>query len=1146
MDIKPFRKILIANRGEIAIRVMRAVNELGYKSVAVYSKEDKLALFRSKADESYMLDKENTPVGAYLNIYKIIEIAKARRATAIHPGYGFLSENPDFVRECEREGITFIGPPADVMEIFGDKVAAKKFAQKIGVPVLKGTDKPIDNEAELVKVAKKIGYPVILKASFGGGGRGMRVVHDESALLKEYKTAVSEAQKAFGNGEVFVEKYLETPKHIEVQILADQYGNVVHLYERDCSIQRRHQKVIEFTPSMAIDDEKRKAICADAVKLAKEVGYVNAGTVEFLLDAQGNHYFMEMNPRIQVEHTVTEMTTGIDIVQAQILIAQGYPLASQEIGIFSQDDIVPRGSAIQCRITAEDPKNNFMPDTGKISIYRTAAGNGIRLDGGNGFTGAEITPYYDSLLVKTIVWDSTFEKARRKALRALKEHYVEGVKTNTDFLINVLQHEVFKNGECNTLFIDQHPELFAIKKSVDQESKLAQYLAEIIINKTQGEKKDYPAPYIPDVEGMPIKDGTKQLLDKYGPSGVIDYIKKQNKLLVTDTTYRDAHQSLSATRMRTKDMLDISNALAVYGSGLFSVEMWGGATFDTAYRFLHESPWTRLKRLRKRIPNIMFQMLLRGVNTVGYKSYPDNVVVAFIEESAKAGIDVFRIFDSLNWLEAVKLPTEEVLKNNKIAEVCLCYTGDILDKSKKKYDLNYYIKKAKEIESMGAHILGIKDMSGLVRPQAAYDLIKALKEEISIPIHFHTHDTAGNAVASVLSATRAGVDIADMALNSMSGLTSQPALNSIVAALKNTSRDTELDEFGLQLLSDYWENVREVYAEEESGLKTPTAEVYRYEVPGGQYSNLKKQAESFGLGGQRFRDLLETYKDANDLFGDIVKVTPSSKSVGDMAIFMMQNDLTKENIYEKGKNLAFPDSVVDFFKGMLGQPEGGFNEELQKIVLKGQKPLTVRPGELLDDIDFEAIRTDYLERYGRKLNMRSMLSAALYPKVYDDYMKFLTEYGDYIQMESHVFFNSLRIGEETEVEIAKGVRCMIKLVHIGNSVGEDGYRRFIFEINGFRRDIYVKDENSIPAVYQTTVKMAQEGNENHISPPIKGTIMAVHVSVGEKVKKNQPLAIVEAMKMETEITAPKDSVISSVNVQKGDSVEKGQLIIELE
>ncbi|NMC55641.1 MAG: pyruvate carboxylase [Eubacteriaceae bacterium] len=1145
MEVKPFKKILIANRGEIAIRVIRAANELGLRSIAVYSKEDKLALFRSKADESYMLDKENTPVGAYLNIYKILEIAKLRNASAIHPGYGFLAENPDFVRACEREDIIFIGPPADVMEIFGDKVAAKKFAKKIGIPVLGGTDKPVSDEKELVQTAKEIGYPIILKASFGGGGRGMRVVHDESALIKEYKTAVSEAQKAFGNGDVFIEKYLEAPKHIEVQILADKYGNVVHLFERDCSIQRRHQKVIEFTPSLAIDDEKRQKICSDAVKLAKEVGYVNAGTVEFLLDSQGNHYFMEMNPRIQVEHTVTEMTTGIDLVQAQILIAQGYALNSEEIGIYSQKDIIPRGSAIQCRITAEDPKNKFMPDTGKITVYRTAAGNGIRLDGGNGFTGAEITPYYDSLLVKTIVWDSTFEKARRKALRALKEHYVEGVKTNTDFLINVLQHDLFKEGACNTMFIDQHPELFATRKSADDEAKLAKYLAEIIINKTQGEKKDYPVPIIPNVDGMPVKDGTKQILDKYGPQGVVDFIKSQKKLLVTDTTYRDAHQSLHATRMRTKDMLDISRAVSVYGWDLFSLEMWGGATFDTAYRFLHESPWTRLKRLRKRIPNIMFQMLLRGCNTVGYKNYPDNVVVAFVEESAKAGIDVYRIFDSLNWLEALKLPTEEVLKNNKVAEVCLCYTGDILDKSKKKYDLDYYIKKAKEIQGMGAHILGIKDMSGLCRPQAAYELVKALKEEIDIPIHFHTHDTAGNAVASVLNAARAGVDIADMALNAMSGLTSQPALNSIVAALKNTEKDTELDEFGMQLLSDYWENVRPVYYEAESGLRTPTAEIYRYEVPGGQFSNLKQQAESFGL-GHRFRDLLEKYKDANELFGDIVKVTPSSKSVGDMALFMMQNDLTVENIYEKGKNLAFPDSVVDFFKGMLGQPEGGFDEELQKIVLKGQEPLTVRPGTLLEAVDFDEIRRDYLQRYGKELNMRSVLSAALYPKVYDEYMKFLNDYGDYVQMESHVFFNSLKVGEETEVEIAKGVRCMIKLVHIGTKVGEDGYRKFIFEINGFRRDIYVKDENSIPAVFKTTVKMADAGNANHISPPIKGTVMAIHVSAGEKVKKNQPLAVVEAMKMETEITSPKDGTISNILIAQGDGVEKGQLIMELE
>lgn len=1143
-NMKKFNKVLIANRGEIAIRIIRACQELGIHTVAIYAHEDKLSLFRTKADESYLITGTTGPVEAYLDMDKIITLAKKKEVDAIHPGYGFLAENPIFAKRCEEEGIVFIGPTHEMMEKMGDKIQSKIVAKSVNVPTIPGVEKPITSDQEAMEFAEKAGYPIILKAASGGGGRGMRIVRDQKDLLKEFHSATSEATKAFGDGTIFVEKYLEEPKHIEVQVLGDNYGNVVHLYERDCSIQRRHQKIIEFTPSLNINEEQRQAICKDAIKLAKEVNYRNAGTIEFLVDKNGDHFFIEMNPRIQVEHTVTELVTGIDLVQSQILIAQGLPLHSDEIGIPSQDSIVTRGSSIQCRITTEDPKNHFMPDTGRLDVYRTGSGFGIRLDGGNGFTGAEISPYYDSLLVKSTSFSRDFEDARRKAVRALKEMKIEGVKTNKDFLINVLQHPTFIHGNCDTKFIDDHPELFNIEEQKSEASNVLKYFGNIIVNETFGIKPDFDEPYIPSIPVDTQFRGTKQILDEQGPDGLVKWIKEQDKLLICDTTFRDAHQSIAATRVRSRDMIKIARETAALVPDLFSLEMWGGATFDVAYRFLKESPWRRLDELRKRVPNILFQMLLRGANAVGYKNYPDNVIRAFVQEAAKSGIDIFRIFDSLNWMDGMKISIEEVLKTDKIAEVSICYTGDILDTSKTKYNLDYYIRMAHEIEKTGAHILAIKDMSGLLKPGAAHKLVKALKEEVSMPIHLHTHDTTGNGVATVLFGQMAGADIADAALNGISGLTSQPALNSIVAALKNTPRDTGLNEDELQILSDYWGTTRQVYSKFESELKSGSTEIYKLEIPGGQYSNLRAQVESFGL-GHKFREVKEKYMEANLMLGDIVKVTPSSKTVGDLAIFMVQNDLTVDNIKIKGKDLSYPDSVVDFYKGMIGQPEGGFDPELQKIVLKGIEPITVRPGMLLPDEDFEALRKEFKDEFGCELSDREVLSVALYPKVMKEYVEFLQEYGDFMRMESHAFFYGLKVGEVVDVEVSKGKRFIIKLVNIGMP-NDEGMCSVMFEVDGFRREIYVEDKRSLSAKQKVTMLKADPKNKNQIGSGIPGTVLKVLVNEGDEVTKNQALVIVEAMKMETEMVASEDGKVKRIYVSEGQSVQSGELIAEME
>lgn len=1143
--MKKFKRVLVANRGEIAIRIFRACKELGIRTVAIYSKEDEKSLFRLKADEAYLIGENKGPLDAYLNIEEIISLAKKKGVDAIHPGYGFLAENPEFVKKCKEAGIVFIGPDEEMMNSLGDKIQSKKVANKANVATIPGVDRPITSEKEAVKFAKQCGYPVMLKASFGGGGRGMRIVNDKEDLIEEYRSAKNEAKKAFGNDEIFIEKYLEGPKHIEVQIIADNYDNTIHLFERDCSIQRRHQKIIEFSPALTLSKEKRKEICQDAIRIAKKVNYRNTGTVEFLVDKDMNHYFIEMNPRIQVEHTVSEMVTGIDIVQTQILVAEGYSLDSKEINIPSQDVIKIRGFSIQSRVTTEDPHLNFVPDSGKISTYRTSGGFGIRLDGGNGYAGSIISPYYDSLLVKSTSWARSFDDAVNKAIRSLKETEVEGVKTNIDFLVNVLNHDKFRKGVCSTNFIKRHPELFDIEPREQHEKKLLEFLGQKIVNETKGYKKDYDVPIIPKFKKTENLKGTKNILDNKGPEGVIDYIKSTDNLLLTDTTFRDAHQSLMATRMRTIDMEKVIEPTSHLANDLFSLEMWGGATFDVAYRFLKEDPWKRIDKLRKKSPNILFQMLLRGSNGVGYKNYPDNVIEELIDEAADRGIDVFRIFDSLNWLEGMKVAIEKVKEKNKIAEVCMCYTGDLLDENEDKYTLDYYLDLAKRIQKEGAHILGIKDMAGLLKPYAAHKLIDELKKVIDIPIHLHTHDTTGNGVATLLIAAEAGVDIVDTAFNSMSGLTSQPALNSIVAALENTERETHLKLENLQEISNYWQKVRPVYEEFETDLKTSSAEIYKYEIPGGQYSNFKPQVESLGL-GHRFTEVKEMFRDVNDLFGNIIKVTPSSKAVGDMAIFMIQNDLTKENILKEGKGLSYPDSVKAFFSGMMGQPYGGFPKDIQELVLDGEEIITGRPGELLQPADFDKLKKDIKEKYDFEPTRADIISKSLYPKVFDEYLKYKEEFGTFEKMGSDVFFHGLREGETSTINIKEGKTFIVKLLRVSN-VDEKNYRRVVFEVNGNRREISIldKDKAKTNKASSNQIRYADKANPLEIGASLPGKIVQINVDIEDEVKEGDALVIMEAMKMETVLKAQTDGVVEKIHISPDEEIQSKQLVITL-
>ncbi|ATA59399.1 Pyruvate carboxylase [Geobacillus stearothermophilus] len=1145
MRTRRIHKVLVANRGEIAIRVFRACTELGIRTVAIYSKEDAGSYHRYKADEAYLVGEGKKPIEAYLDIEGIIEIAKAHDVDAIHPGYGFLSENIQFAKRCREEGIIFIGPNEDHLDMFGDKVKARHAAMKAGIPVIPGSDGPVGGLEDVVRFAETHGYPIIIKAALGGGGRGMRIVRSKSEVKEAFERAKSEAKAAFGSDDVYVEKLIEKPKHIEVQILGDHEGNIVHLYERDCSVQRRHQKVVEVAPSVSLSDELRQRICEAAVKLMKSVGYVNAGTVEFLVSGD-EFYFIEVNPRIQVEHTITEMITGIDIVQSQILIADGFSLHSPEVGIPKQEDIRINGYAIQSRVTTEDPLNNFMPDTGKIMAYRSGGGFGVRLDAGNGFQGAVITPYYDSLLVKVSTWALTFEQAARKMLRNLREFRIRGIKTNIPFLENVVQHPKFLSGEYDTSFIDTTPELFVFPRRKDRGTKMLTYIGTVTVNGFPGigkkKKPVFDKPRVPKVsQTEPIPAGTKQILDERGPEGLVRWIQEQPRVLLTDTTFRDAHQSLLATRVRTIDMLRIAEPTARLLPNLFSLEMWGGATFDVAYRFLKEDPWDRLLKLRERIPNVLFQMLLRSANAVGYKNYPDNVIREFVEKSAQAGIDVFRIFDSLNWVKGMTVAIDAVRQSGKIAEAAICYTGDILDPSRPKYNLDYYKSLAKELEQAGAHILGIKDMAGLLKPQAAYVLISALKETVDIPIHLHTHDTSGNGIYTYAKAIEAGVDIVDVAVSSMAGLTSQPSANTLYYALEGTERAPEVDIYGLEQLARYWEDVRKFYQEFESGMNAPHTEVYMHEMPGGQYSNLQQQAKAVGL-GDRWDEVKEMYRRVNDLFGDIVKVTPSSKVVGDMALYMVQNNLTEQDIFERGETLNFPDSVVEFFEGYLGQPHGGFPKELQRIILKGREPITVRPGELLEPVDFEQIKRELYDKLGREVTDFDAIAYALYPKVFLEYADTVEKYGDISVLDTPTFLYGMRLGEEIEVEIERGKTLIVKLVSIGQPQA-DGTRVVYFELNGQPREVIIRDE-SIKAAVAERIK-ADRTNPNHIAATMPGTVVKVLVEKGEKVDKGDHLMVTEAMKMETTVQAPFAGIVKDIYVKSGDAIQAGDLLIEL-
>jgi pyruvate carboxylase len=1115
-----FQKVLVANRGEIAIRIFRACYDLGLHTVAMYSNEDTYSLFRTKADESYLIGENKSPLSAYLDIDPIIDLAKRRGVDAIHPGYGFLSENADFARACEAAGITFIGPPSDVLAQMGDKLNAKAIAQRCNVPTIPGSDKPLRDADEALEKAismRRCDMPDEVKPAF--------------ELVK------NEAKKAFGNDDIFIEKYLVEPKHIEVQILADKHGNVYHLGERDCSLQRRYQKVVEFAPAFSVPEHVRQALYDDAVKIAKEVGYVSAGTVEFLVDKQGNHYFIEMNPRIQVEHTVTEMVTGVDLVRAQILIAEGHPLSFEPIGLKSQDDVHMNGYAIQCRVTTEDPTNNFAPDTGKITAYRTGGGFGVRLDGGNAAAGSVISPYYDSLLVKVTSWDNTFVGVCHKAARAISEVHIRGVKTNIPFITNILHHPAFEAGQCHTKFIDETPELFEIENSRDRATRVLKYIANIQVANPNAERHQYDTPRFPDVPGDP-KPGLKQLLDSEGPDAVKNWVLDQKKLLICDTTMRDAHQSLLSTRMRTRDMVKGADGTARILADCFSLEMWGGATFDVAYRYLHESPWERLDLLREKIPNVLFQMLLRGSNLVGYTNYPDNLVRAFVKESARSGIDVFRIFDSLNWIPGMEVAMDEVLNQNKICQATICYTGDILDPKRDKYTLDYYVKMAKELEHRGAHMLAIKDMSGLLKPYAAKKLVSTLKQEIGIPIQLHTHDTTANQVATLLMAAEAGVDVVDTAVASMSSLTSQPSMNAVVAALQGQERDTGLDLNGIQKLTDYWADVRLRYESFDHGLKNPVTDIYRYEIPGGQYTNLQPQVISLGL-GSRFEEVKEMYRTVNDMLGDIVKVTPSSKMVGDLAIFMVQNDLTPENIVQKGEALTFPDSVVSYFKGMMGQPAWGFPEDLQRVVLKGEKPITCRPGEMLEPIDFEAAKRE-CDKFHPGSGIRTAVAWCMYPKVVEEFWRHHQEYGYIMRMGSHVFFNGMAVGETNKINIEDGKTLVIKYLGLGD-LNEDGTRQVQFELNGMRREVAVPDPTATVTV--KPVVLADPEDKSQTGASIPGLVSKVNVKPGDAVKENQVVAVIEAMKMETSVVARMDGVIDQVLIKEGDNVKAGELLI---
>jgi pyruvate carboxylase len=1142
-----FNKILVANRGEIAIRIFRAATELNISTVAIYTYEDRYSLHRYKADESYQIGAETEALKPYLDMEEIIHIAKREGVDAIHPGYGFLSENYRFVEMCMDAGIIFIGPHPSIMESLGDKVQAKIVARRAGVPCIEDSEielKTIDNA---LSEAERIGYPVIIKAAAGGGGRGMRVAANAEALNKLFQEAKTEAKTAFGNDEVFLEKYISSPKHIEVQVLGDNYGNLVHLHERDCSVQRRFQKVVEIAPAVALRPETKKKLHQYALDICRQVNYNNAGTVEFLVDRDENIYFIEVNPRIQVEHTVTEAVTGIDIVRKQILIAQGSRLDSEEINIKSQSDIKCEGVAIQCRITTEDAANGFKPDFGTLIAYRNAGGPGIRLDEGNAYPSAVISPFFDSLLVKVTSLGRTMTESSERLTRVLKEFRIRGVKTNINFLENVLSHPDFLKGAATVNFIENNPGLFVFEKRFDRGTRALKYLAEIIVNGNEDIKQENPAkifkhPVVPAFDPFaPFPKGSKDILQELGREKFIGWIKDQKSVLITDCTLRDAHQSLLATRVRTIDMLKAAEAYAKRNPNVFSLEMWGGATFDVALRFLKESPWQRLALLRKSIPNILFQMLIRGSNAVGYKAYPDNLVERFIEESWKQGIDIFRIFDSLNWIEGMRVSIEAVnQRTGGISEACICYTGDFLDPQKnKKFNLSYYLTLARQLEDAGTHILGIKDMAGLLKPYQAEVLVSELKKAIDIPIHLHTHDTAGIQSATYLKAIDAGADIVDVALASMSGLTSQPNFNSLAAVLKNQERDPGMDIQSLNEFSNYWERVREFYYPFESELKAGTAEVYDHEIPGGQYSNLLPQARSLGL-EDKFEKIKQNYIVVNEMFGDIVKVTPSSKVVGDMALFMTANDYTREDIFEAGNQISFPDSVIELFRGDLGQNPGGFPDALSKIILKGTAPFTGRPNAHLKPVDFDTEFTDFQAKFGSDHDFHDFLSYKFYPKVFEEYAAHLKEYGEVYYLPTPAFFYRLKPNEEILIELAPGKNILVYLMHEIEET--EGKRTVYFRLNGQTRPIVVKDKK-FRSLKPQRKKVA---SDHEIGAPLQGRLSKILVKEGDKIQKNTPLFTIEAMKMESTVLAPVDGAVRKIHLKDGDLLEQDDCVVEME
>jgi pyruvate carboxylase len=1147
--MKKIRKLLVANRSEIAIRVFRSAHELGIRTVAIYSHEDRYALHRFKADEAYQVGKEGEPIRAYLDIAGIIAVAAAHGIDAIHPGYGFLSENPALRRACDEAGLIFVGPRVELLEQLGDKTAAREIADRAGVPILPGSPHAVTSLDDARSLAAELGYPIMLKAAHGGGGRGMRVVLDEGQLAANLEQAQRESLTAFGSSEVFIEKYIPRARHLEVQLLGDEHGELVHLWERDCSIQRRHQKVVEIAPAPNLDPALRRGLCESALAIGRAVRYENAGTVEFLLDVDsGNYYFIEVNPRIQVEHTVTEEVTGVDVVRSQILIAEGYALDSPEIGLASQSEVRTNGFAFQCRVTTEDPENRFLPDYGRISAYRSASGMGIRLDAGTAFSGAVVTPYYDSLLVKVTARGTRLAEASRRMERCLQEFRVRGVKTNIPFLINLVTHPRFLAGECTTRFIDETPELFHMVIRRDRATKLLEFLADVLVNGNPLVKgrprstRRAPAP-VPQYDPLkPPTAGSRNKLQALGPKKFSEWVLAEERLLLTDTTFRDAHQSLLATRMRSFDMLAIAGAYARLVPEMFSIEMWGGATFDTSMRFLKESPWQRLADLRERISNILFQMLLRASNAVGYTNYPDNVVREFVLESAQAGIDLFRIFDSLNWVPNMRVAMDAVLETGGLCEAAICYTGDLLDPRRPKYDLAYYVDLAKQLEQMGAHILAIKDMAGLCKPYAAEKLVATLKQEIGIPIHFHTHDTSGISGASVVKASEVRLDIADAAIAPFSGLTSQPNLNALNEALRSTPRATGIDDAALRQLAYYWQAVREYYTPFESDMKAPDADIYLHEMPGGQFTNLQEQARALGL-ISRWPEICQMYAAVNQLLGDIVKVTPTSKSVGDLALFLVTNNLNADAILDPSRELSFPESGVDLLAGRMGQPPGGFPPEVRRRVLRGQKPVEGRPGESLPPADFVATAEKVKKLISRDPSGQDVVTYLLYPRVFQEFVGHEQAYSDTSVLPTPFFLYGQQPGEELTVDIEPGKTLIVKLLTIGEP-HPDGRRTVFFELNGQPRSVNVSDKALEAEVVRRP--KADPSDPRQIAAPMPGLVVNVAVKIGDSIKRGQKLLTLEAMKMETTLYAEQDARVADVLVKAGTPVEAGELVVSME